>query len=104
MAGENKNREKYGVISQNPPLYSGHNNSELTLLVKLAITRPTDGTLLFYKKMGVPPKPFRVIENVWKFLMFISRPWKRNFHETTSIFADIYVHIYIHTNMTTPYI
>jgi hypothetical protein len=28
MAGENKNREKYGEISQNPLLYPGHNNPE----------------------------------------------------------------------------
>ena len=28
MAGKNKNREKYGGISQNPPLYPGHNNPE----------------------------------------------------------------------------
>jgi hypothetical protein len=27
-AGENKNREKYGGIYQNPPLYPGHNNPE----------------------------------------------------------------------------
>jgi hypothetical protein len=26
MAGKNKNREKYGGISQNPPLNPGHNN------------------------------------------------------------------------------
>jgi hypothetical protein len=28
MDGKNKNREKYGGISQNPPLYPGHNNPE----------------------------------------------------------------------------
>ena len=26
MTGKNKNREKYGEMSQNPPLYPGHNN------------------------------------------------------------------------------
>jgi hypothetical protein len=28
MAGKNKNWEKYGGISQNPPFYPGHNNFE----------------------------------------------------------------------------
>ena len=39
MTGKNKNREKYGEISQNPPHYPGRNNPEVSVISMLDVNK-----------------------------------------------------------------